>query len=204
MIQGSVVVNGSAGSNQVTLPQGGLVLVGVSQSQQNQPNVMTMPIDSQNNAVFVVGTTGMPYTPVIPFQYSTTGQVITFNLLNAQQIALYYGIPDADAPSLFDYAGVYASISIAASTTSISGSVDFPITSVLTGFYADTNNTYLAITIQTGLGYSLTYLAQGNGNGRAVSVGNLKIPTKLSFTGSTASNTSATVGLVVFYYEYGA
>jgi hypothetical protein len=204
MIQGSVVVNGVAGSNQVTLPQGGLVLVGVSQSKQSAPNVMTMPIDSQNNAVFIVGTTDTPYTPIIPFAHNTTGQVITFNLLNAQTVAIYYGIPDADAPSLYDFAGVYASISIAASTTSISGSVNFPLNSVLTGIYVDTNNTYLQITIQTGLGYALNYLSQANGNGRAVSVGNLKIPTLLQFTGSTASNTSATVGLVVFYYEYGA
>jgi len=204
MIQGSVVVNGAAGSNQVTLPQGGLVLVGISQSKQSAPNVLTMPIDSQNNAVFIVGTTDTPHTPIIPFAYNTTGQVVTFNLLNAQQIALYYGIPDADAPSLYDFAGVYDSISIAASTTSISGSINFPINSVLTGIYVDTTNTYLQITVQTGLGYALTYLAQGNGNGRPVSVGNLKIPTLLGFTGSTASSTSATVGLVVFYYEYGA
>ena len=204
MIQGSVVVNGSAGANQVTLPQGGLVLVGISQSKQSAPNVMTMPIDSQNNAVFIVGTTDTPHTPIIPFVYNTTGQVVTFNLLNAQQVAIYYGIPDADAPSLYDFAGVYDSVSIAASTTSISGSVNFPINSVLTGVYVDTTNSYLSITIQTGLGFALTYLALGNGNGRPVSVGNLKIPTLLSFTGSTASNTSATVGLVVFYYEYGA
>jgi len=204
MIQGSVVVNGSAGANSVTLPQGGLVLVGVSQSQQTAPNVMTMPIDSQNNAVFIVGTTLAPYAPIIPFVYATTGQVVTFNLLNAQQIAIYYGIPDADAPSLYDYAGVYASISIAASTTTVSGSVNFPITSVLTGMYVDTTNSFLSITVQTGLGYALTYLALGNGRGRPISVGNLKIPTQLSFTGNTASNTSATVGLVVFYYEYGA
>ena len=78
MIQGSVVVNGVAGSNSVTLPQGGLVLVGVSQSKQNVPNVLTMPIDSQNNAVFIVGTTDTPHTPIIPFTYNTTGQVVTF------------------------------------------------------------------------------------------------------------------------------
>ena len=203
MIQGSVVVNGSAGSNSVTLPQGGLILVGVSQSKQSAPNVMVMPIDSQNDAVFIVGTTDTPHAPIVPFAYNTTGQVITFELLNAQQVAIYYGIPDADSPSLYDYAGVYSSISIAASTTSVSGSVNFPITSVLTGIYVDTTNSYLSITIQTGLGYSLTYLALGNGNGTPVSVGNLKIPTLLSFTGSTASNTAATVGLVVFYYEYG-
>jgi len=68
----------------------------------------------------------------------------------------------------------------------------------------DTTNAYLQITIQTGLGFALSYLALGNGNGAPVSVGNLKIPTLLQFTGSTASSTSATVGLVVFYYEYGA
>jgi len=204
MIQGSVVVNGVAGSNSVTLPQGGLVLVGVSQSKQSAPNVLTMPIDSQNNAVFIVGTTDTPHTPIIPFTYNTTGQVVTFNLLNAQQIAIYYGIPDADAPSLYDFAGVYASISIAASTTTVSGSVNFPINSVLTGMYVDTTNAYLQITIQTGLGFALSYLALGNGNGAPVSVGNLKIPTLLQFTGNTASSTSATVGLVVFYYEYGA
>ena len=204
MIQGSVVVNGVAGSNSVTLPQGGLVLVGVSQSKQGAPNVLTMPIDSQNNAVFIVGTTDTPHTPIIPFQYNTTGQVVTFNLLNAQQVAIYYGIPDADAPSLYDFAGVYASISIAASTTTVSGSVNFPINSVLTGMYVDTTNAYLQITIQTGLGFALSYLALGNGNGAPVGVGNLKIPTLLQFTGNTASSTTATVGLVVFYYEYGA
>jgi hypothetical protein len=204
MIQGSVVVNGTAGANSVTLPQGGLILVGVSQSKQTAPNVMTLPIDSQNNAVFIVGTVNTPYTPVIPFQHPTTGQVVTFNLLNAQQVAIYYGIPDADAPSLYDFAGVYSSISIPASTTSISGSVNFPINSVLTGIYADTTNTFMTITIQTGLGYALNYLALGNGHGRVVGVGNLKIPTLLSFTGSCASLSSATVGLVVFYYEYGA
>jgi len=203
MIQGSVVVNGVAGSNSVTLPQGGLVLVGVSQSYTGVPNVMTMPIDSQNNAVFVVGITLAPPMPIIPFQHHTTGQVITFNLLNAQQVAIYYGIPDPDYPSLADYAGVYSSFSIPASTTTITGSVQFPITSVLTGMYVDTTNSFLVITIQTGLGYALNYLALGNGHGRPVSVGNLKIPTQLSFTGTTASNTSATVGLVVFYYEYG-
>jgi len=204
MIQGSVVINCSAGANSVTLPQGGLVLVGVSQSQIFSVNVMTMPIDSQNNAVFIVGTTLAPHMPIIPFQYATTGQVITFNLLSAQQVAIYYGIPDADSPSLYDYAGVYNFINIPASTTTVSGSVQFPITSVLTGIYVDTTNSFLSITIQTGLGYALTYLALGNGRGIPVSVGNLKIPTLLSFTGSTASNTNATVGLVVFYYEYGA
>ncbi|MEM3859177.1 MAG: hypothetical protein QW478_07180 [Candidatus Micrarchaeaceae archaeon] len=123
--------------------------------------------------------------------------------MNAQTFALYYGIPSSDDPSITDYAGVYANISIPASTTTVSVNFSIPIPTILTGIFGDTTNTYCYLTVQTGAGYSLNYLFLTKGSGVAHSVGNLKLPTSLTATLNTASNTSATVALVILYYAYG-
>ncbi|MEM3795023.1 MAG: hypothetical protein QW429_04025 [Thermoprotei archaeon] len=202
-IQGSVFVNGSAGQNTVTLPQSGLTLVGISQLQQAAPNAAIIPIDSQNNAIFPVGVTGTVNSPIIPFTAPVTGQVINVTLVNAQVFALYYGIPSPDDPNLTDYAGVYANVSIAASTTSVNVTFSVPVPTVLTGIWGDTTDTYAYLSIQTGAGYTLNYLFATKSAGVAYSVGNLKLPTSMTVILNTASNASATVALVILYYAYG-
>ncbi len=207
-VQGSVVVNGQQGANQVALPTVGLTVVGISQvGGYAYPIVATIPVDSQNSAQFLVGATGsVVIKAMIPFTMPTTGQVINVTLSAAAWFVLYYGIPDPDSPSVNDFIGVYSTATITGAGT-YNMQFSFPIPGVLTGalLVLGSTSTQAYASFTTGIGYQLNILSNQSNFDAPLALANLPAPSQLSVqlivTGTSASSTSPEQAVLILYYS---
>ncbi len=208
-VQGSVYVNGQQGANQVVLPTVGLTVVGISQIAVGNFAVATIPVDSQNSAQFLISIYGnaVAIKAMIPFTMPTTGQVIQVNLSAAVPFALYYGIPDPDAPPITDFIGVYSTATITGTGT-YNMQFSFPIPGVLTGallVLQGNVGTVAYASFTTGIGYTLNILAAQGNFEAPLALANLPAPSQLSVqlivTATQATSTSTEQAILILYYS---
>ncbi len=203
-VQGSVYVNGAQGQNQVTLPSVGLTIVGISQVAQTLC-VATIPVDSQNNAQFLIGLTGgIGLKALIPFTMVATGQTLNITLSTSINFAVYYGVADPEAPSINDFIGVYNIVTITGTGT-YSVQFNFPIPGVLTGILLTVGSSLAYVSFTTGIGYQLNVLTGAANYEQPLALANLPAPSQLNVQlnvlSTTGTSTSPDHAAIILYYS---
>ncbi len=105
----------NAGPNVVTLPKKGLTVVGITVFSQ----AVTIPTSPGKNAVFVGGPAGQYL--FVPVKHVSESAQINVNTSGSDcSMIVYYGVPDANSPTLESYEGVLTpyNLSVPASLSS--------------------------------------------------------------------------------------
>lgn len=206
----------AAGANTIQLSRSGLTVIGVTVSN----NAISIPIDSGRNAVIVGGGSSFNFIP-LTFKLNTNEMNYT-GISGGGLLIVYYGIPDADEPTLDEYAGVYQNftdIVVGTATgyqTAQTLTVDFPSGKyvmkaiLLSGSNASNGGPgqwTAAFAISPGevVTYGTNASKQNpHGQGAVLPIADLPAPDQLSVTANVymfiAATAASTAGLLVVIY----
>ena len=201
-IEGSIIVNLSAGNNSVDLPDSGLTIVGLL----HQGPYISIPIDTSRNAIFPTMNTSNTATSLLrKVSFKVNGNALNVYSPVAALAVFYYGTPLPNSKKLEDYAGVVTPIALSAATSG-SGTINLPggkmaITG-LTATYSSTEG-YVQVSFSTGTGQQFNAFVVSN----EVTDFNDIIPLQLigaqSFTVAITSGAPVTDTVYVYvFYKY--
>ena len=200
----------NSGLNQITLPQTGVTLVGVSVLgvpymgiQLSPGRIAYIPIGNPS------GAGGLAYKDPM-FRVAYTFDSISFyvSVPNAPSspAIFYFGTPTADSIALEDLTGVVESLSLTQGTTAgvMSGTMNFQFPEgkiLLTGYWSIVNQAYAISSFQVATGKNIS-LMNANKTGQDV-IHPLEIEGSQSFSVSVSAyvpaSTTSTVYAVLYY-----